>query len=147
MGDRFHFLLEEISRMSKREIIEVPSEVWSFLTYGLTPEQVQRIMILKNIKIFGSLNAYVHNIFETRTVERILAMPMGEKRKASQTGLEMLFNTLETYSELTEDNRTKIQEARSRFGATPAAAGGSRKSRKNRKTVKQRRLFCRKSLK
>ena len=128
--DRFY--LEDLKNLSHDQLL--------YIIGGLTGPQAREFMFAKNIKIFGGINGYVENFLSTGTVMRMKTMPNGISKRSGIQGALNVLNKMLTYDDLTDENRTRINEAILQLTneTAPAAGGYKRKNGKGRKSRKGR---------
>jgi hypothetical protein len=121
---------EDLENLSQGQLL--------YIIGGLTGEEAREFMFAKNIKIFGGINGYVENFLSTGTVMRMKTIPNEIERRSGIQGALNALNKMLTYDELTEENRTRINEAILQLTneTAPAAGGYKRKSGKGRKSRK-----------
>jgi len=111
------------------------------------PQDLQKFLLHKNIKLFGGVDAYVTDFLTTKdTVGRILSMPAGAGKRSAIDGAKVLLGELEIHPDLSAEKKAEVTAALERMRGV-AAAGGKRKSRRGsrrqtrRQTRRQRRSF------
>lgn len=81
-GSRYNIILETIEELSREELAHIPSTLWAITIDGCTLDQKMEIILRKNIKIFGGVDRYINNMFDRNHLERIMALPLAERRTA-----------------------------------------------------------------
>jgi len=105
------------------------------------PQDFQKFMLHKNIKLFGGVDAYVTDFLTTKdTVGRILAMPAGAGKRSAIDGAKVLLGELEIHPDLSAEKKAEVTAALERLRGA-AAAGGKRKSRRRGSRRQTRRSF------
>lgn len=131
---RFNQSLDLINELSVQELRQLNRDQLLFIVSGLTGEEIREFMFAKNTKIFGGINGYVDNFLSTGTINKIKAMN-GQAKISAKSGAIETLNKMLTYDELTDANRTKINDAISELNGyleTAPAAGGRRKNKTRR---------------
>jgi hypothetical protein len=141
----FQQAMDIVDGLSVEQLRELNREQLLFIINGLTGEEAREFMFAKNIKIFGGINGYVENFLSTGTVMRMKTIPNEIERRSSIQGALNALNKMLTYDDLTEENRTRINEAILQLmNETAPAAGGYKRKNKSRKS-KSRKSKSRKS--
>jgi predicted nucleic acid-binding OB-fold protein len=137
--------LEIVNELSVEDLQALSRDQLLYIISGLTAEEAREFMFAKNIKIFGGINGYVENFLSTGTVMKMKTMPNEIERRIGIQGALNALNKMLTYDDLTEENRTRINEAILQLtNETAPAAGGYRRKNKSRKS-KSRKVNTRKS--
>lgn len=128
-------LLELVNQATVDDLLELSRADLQMIAGSVSPADFKQFMIAKNIKIFGGVNAYIDNIFNTNTIQRSLAITNSNLRSSTIQGLLELLTTLQIYPDITPENRAHIERAITQLNQSPAPAAGGRKkrSRKSRK--------------
>ena len=114
----------------------ISSEVLFALSKMLTPVQFQDIIIAKNIRIYGDVNAYIAS-FVQQTVAALSTMAEGPAKEATKKGQTAFIEKLLAREDISEESRTLLISARLEFAHAAAAAGGKRRGRGRRQTIKK----------
>ncbi len=102
------------------------------------PQDLQKFLLHKNIKLVGGVDAYLTDFLTTKdTVGRILAMPAGAGKRSAIDGAKILLAELEIHPEISAEKKAEVAAALERLRGA-AAAGGKRSERKVRKTLRKR---------
>jgi hypothetical protein len=115
----------------------ISSEVLSALSRILPPQQLQDIIIAKNIRIYGDVNAYIAS-FVQQTVGALATMAEGAAKEATKRGQMAFIEKLLAREDISEESRRLLLSARLDFAAAAAAAGGKRRRRQTIKKVNRR---------
>jgi hypothetical protein len=122
---------EELSGMEKHKLMAIGTLLRD------NPQDFQKFLLHKNIKLFGSVDAYVTDFLTTKdTVGRILAMPAGAGKRSAIDGAKVLLGELEIHPDLSAEKKAEVTAALERLRG---AAGGKRSDRKSRRRGSQRR--------
>jgi hypothetical protein len=115
-----------LSTASLEDLLDVPVFILKFVA-KLTPEDQAEFnfkrIFAKNIILFGGINNYVNNFFAKGTIEKFLAMPSGDT-----SSLVKFLKEMDTYEDLSEENRARISSALERI----LPRGGARRHRSRR---------------
>jgi hypothetical protein len=119
------------------QLIDVPVSIRKGVA-KLTPEDQKEFnferLFAKNIILFGGINQYVNDFFAKGTIEKILAMPSGDT-----SSLAKYLKKMDTYEDLSEENRARISSALERI----LPRGGARRHRSRRQRRQRRRAITR----
>jgi small basic protein len=119
--------LELINELSADELRSLTRDGLMFIIDGMSPEDISRFLMEKNVKVFGSINAYVDD-FLNKT-----AFVQGD------IGKNILLNKMLEYPGISEENKTRIRAAINIITRTAPAAGGRRKKTNKRKRSSKKR--------
>lgn len=90
-----------------------------------TPDQIADMIIEKNIKVFGDINAYVES-FLAKTTADLQQMAEGSTKEMTKLGQRKLLERILTKEGLTEENKARIMNEM-KSGVFAAAAAGRKK--------------------
>jgi hypothetical protein len=115
----------------------ISSEVLFALSKMLTPVQFQDIIIAKNIRIYGEVNAYIAS-FVQQTVAGLMTMAEGPAKEATKKGQTAFIEKLLAREDISEESRRLLESARLDLSTSAAAAaGGKRRRLRRRQTIKK----------
>ena len=124
--------LELINELSADDLGSLKREDIMFIIDGMSPEDISRFLMEKNVKIFGGIDAYVDD-FLNKT-----AFVQGD------TGKNILLNKMLEYPGISDLSKNRIIAAKNIITGTAPAAGGRRKKTnkryKRKRTSKKRKL-------
>lgn len=112
----------------------ISSEVLSALSRILPPQQLQDIIIAKNIRIYGDVNAYIAS-FVQQTVGALATMAEGAAKEATKRGQTAFIEKLLAREDISEESRRLLESARLDLSNAAAAAAGGK--RRRRQTIKK----------
>lgn len=120
--------LEELSEMEKYKLVAIMTLLRD------NPQDFQKFVLMKNIKLFGGVDVYVTDFLTTKnTVGRILAMPAGPGRRSAIDGAKSMLSELEIHSEISAEKKAEVTAALERL----RGAAGGRRSRHTRRTKRR----------
>jgi hypothetical protein len=121
----------------------LPQLVWvEILSTIPDPQDKQRILFAKNIKIFGGINGYVNDFLSKGTIERIKSMPAGEMRSSTVNGAKHTLHLMASHAEISSENKDRIQAA---MAELDNLRGGKRRGGKSQRISRKKRKATRKS--
>ena len=124
---------EELSGMEKHKLMAIGTLLRD------NPQDFQKFLLHKNIKLFGGVDAYVTDFLTTKdTIGRILAMPAGAGKRSAIDGAKVLLGELEIHPDLSAAKKAEVTAALERLRAI---AGGKRRRRSTRRSQRKRRSF------
>ena len=98
------------------------------------PQDFQKFVIHKNIKLFGGIDAYVTDFLTTtNSVGRILSMPAGPGRRSAINGAKVLLGELEIHPDISAEKKGEVTAALERL----RGAAGGRRSRRAKRTKRR----------
>ena len=122
---------EELSGMEKHKLMAIGTLLRD------NPQDFQKFLLHKNIKLFGGVDAYVTNFLTTKdTVGRILAKPAGADKRSAIDGAKVLLGELEIHPELSAEKKAEVTAALERLRG---AAGGKRSDRSSKRSERKSR--------
>lgn len=136
----FDELMDVILNGSDEEFETIlSSEVLSTYALVLSPQQLQEIIIEKNIRRYGDVNDYIAS-FVDQTVTAIATMAEGSAKEATRRGQLSYIEKLLSRDDISEESRSLLESARVQVptaAAAPAAGGRRRRTRPRRQTLKK----------
>jgi hypothetical protein len=97
--------IDELRRLSNKDICAI------VIKNNLDDVDVTEFIFSKNIKIFGGINGYVTDFFSYNTISKISNIKDEELKNNSKNGAIILLKKFLTYSEITRENRVRINYA------------------------------------
>ena len=97
--------INELRKLSNKDICSIMIE------HDLDDIDVTEFIFAKNIKIFNGINGYITNFFSTNTISKISNIKDTELKNNSKNGAIILLQKFLTYSEITRENRVRINYA------------------------------------
>lgn len=94
--------IQMLHQMTPMEIARLPRERLLELVAGMGGQEVIKFMFKKNLMVYGGINPYVDDFFETGTDIKLLEM-------GDIGGLRLMFEKMNTYEELTPVNRARVE--------------------------------------
>lgn len=135
----FDELMDVILNGSDEEFETIlSSEVLPTYALVLSPQQLQEIIIEKNIRRYGDVNDYIAS-FVDQTVTAIATMAEGSAKEATKRGQLSYIEKLLSRDDISEESRSVLEGARVQVPAAAPAAGGRRRRRgsRHRRTLKK----------
>ena len=119
---------EELSGMERYKLVAIMTLLRD------NPQDFQKFLLMKNIKLFGGVDVYVTDFLTTKnTIGRILAMPAGPSRRSAIDGAKVMLAELEIHSEISAEKKAEVTAALERL----RGAAGGRRSRRDRRTKRR----------
>jgi hypothetical protein len=129
--------LELINESSVDELRSLTRDRIMIIIDGMSPEDISRFFMEKNVKVFGGIDAYVNDFLnKVNDFLNITAFVQGD------TGKIILLNKMLQYPGISDLSKNRIIAAKNRITGTAPAAGGKRKKtnkRKRRQTKSKKR--------
>lgn len=133
-------IVEELTATQLTQVFRDPNLIRDLLE-GLSAEEQAQLLVAKNAKVFGGINAYIED-FLTKAVPRIVAMPEGAQKEQTKKGQRGLVQAMLAHDGVSESNKTKLQDVLTRDISAAPAAGGKRKWNLPRKMTRR---YCKKT--
>jgi hypothetical protein len=117
--------LELINELSANQLRSLTRDHIMFIIDGMSPEDISRFLMEKNVKVFGGIDAYVDDFLNKTAI-----IP-------NDLGKMILLNKMLEYPGISEASKNRIIAAKNIITGTAPAAGGRRK--KTNKRYKRKR--------
>ena len=130
-------LLELIENNSKEAVNAFfgRNGVGAVILSQMPPASFTKILMAKNVKIFGGINPYVED-FIPSVAAGLARMPEGPAKERAKTGQRALVDAMLNQPGLSDENKRRLQA--SLDGELAAAAAGGKRRKMSRK-------YCRKT--
>lgn len=124
-------LLRFIDSLTLEEIRSIPGAAWIPLVMSVPdPQDRQRVLFAKNVKVYGGINAYVDDFFTKDTINRIKAMPAGPGRAGAVDGAKISLQRMSEYDGISVANKSRVLAGKAELeNLSGGHRRGSRRSR------------------
>jgi hypothetical protein len=121
-------ILGFIESLTLGEIRAIPGAAWIPIVMSIPdPQDRQRVLFAKNVKVYGGINAYVDDFFTKDTVNRIKAMPAGPGRAGAIEGAKTSLQRMSEYEGISAANKERVLAGKAELDNL---SGGRRRRRR-----------------